>query len=253
MRCAVLGLFCVFSLGFSPARAGEPAFDHAAWTKILATHVDDAGRVAYRNLQTQDRAAFDAYLAQLAKARPETWPRPEQLAFWINAYNAGMVSAVLQGRTPEPPISRVKLFKFWKFDVAGRGRTLDEIEHEILRKQFTEPRIHFALVCAATSCPPLRREAYTAAALDAQLDDQGRGFVGDATRNTLDVATKTLEISKIFDWFRGDFEAAAESVPRFLARFVDDPALRAWLGTDPPASFQDYDWTLNAQPGQRPR
>ena len=253
VRRAIVLICLAMSIGSTATRAEDGAFDHAAWTKLLAAHVDEAGRVAYRNLEQQDRAAFDAYLAQLAAARPDAWSRAEQIAFWINAYNAGMVSAVLQGRTPEPPISRVKLFKFWKFAVAGRERTLDEVEHEILRQKFAEPRIHFALVCAATSCPPLRREAYRGANLEAQLDDQARRFVGDARRNRLDHAAKVLRISKIFDWFRDDFAKPAGSVQRFLSRYVPDEATRAWLVTDPPVTFHDYDWTLNAQPGQRPQ
>jgi hypothetical protein len=252
-RRVLRALGVVAAIGLAPIRVQAGAFDHAAWTTLLAAHVDDAGRVAYRDLQARDRDVLDGYLVQLAAATPDSLPPAEQIAFWINAYNAGMVSAVLQGRTPEPPISRVKVFKFWKFTVAGKERTLDEVEHEILRRRFDEPRIHFALVCAATSCPPLRREAYRGADLDAQLDDQGRRFVRDRTRNVLDANAGTLRISKIFDWFRSDFEKSGGSVHEFLARYASDEATRVWLAGRPPISHVDYDWTLNAQPGQRPR
>lgn len=235
---------------FAPA---TPSFDHGIWDRLLTKHVDADGSVAYRDLAQMDLGALDAYLASIAEARPDTWPEAEQIAFWINAYNAGIVRAVLEGRTAEPPIGRVKLFKFWKFEAAGKKRSLDEIEHEILRKRFREPRIHFAIVCASASCPPLRRQAYRAADLDAQLEDQGRIFLGDPKRNVIDRASGTLQLSAIFDWFRADFDSAAGSVPRFVARYVIDDATRDWLQGDARVSHLEYDWTLNAQPGQRPR
>jgi len=235
----------------APARA---AFDHSAWDRLLATYVDAEGRVAYRDLKERDRPALDAYLEQLARANPASWPRSEQIAFWLDAYNAGIVSAVLEGRTPEPALGRVKLFKFWKFRVAGKDRTLDEIEHMILRRNFGEPRIHFALVCASSSCPRLRREAYRADRLEEQLEEQGRDFVNDPRRNVIDPESHVLRLSEIFKWFHEDFEKAAGSVPRFLARYVSSDAARNWLQrTDVHPSYLDYDWTLNVQPGQRPR
>lgn len=229
-------------------------FDHRAWDRLLAAHVDSLGRVAYRDLQRRDLAALRAYLDSLAAARPETWPEAEQIAFWLDAYNAGMFWAVLQGQSAESLVGRARLFKTWKFRVAGTDRTPDEIEHDILRRRFAEPRIHFALVCASASCPPLRREAYVAGRLDAQLDEQARLFVGDPRRNVIDPEAKRLELSSIFDWFRTDFETSAGSLPAFLARYITDPAARDWLagGTALPPRFLDYDWTLNAQPDQRP-
>lgn len=234
-------------------RAATPAFDHAVWDRLVSQYVDAAGRVAYRDLARKDKRALDAYLQSIARASPEAWPEAEQIAFWINAYNAGIVAAVLEGRTAEAAIGRVKLFKFWKLEAAGRQRTLDEIEHEILRRRFDEPRIHFALVCASASCPPLRREAYRAADLGAQLEDQGRTFLGDPQRNVIDRTAPALRLSAIFDWFREDFDRAAGSVPRFVARYVSDEATRAWLEGDVRVEHLDYDWTLNAQPEQRLR
>jgi hypothetical protein len=230
-----------------------PSFDHAAWARLLATYVDDAGRVAYKRLAAEDRATLRHYLDGVARAQPDDWPRDEQIAFWLNAYNAGIVSAVLAGESPETVTPRAHLFKSWKIEVAGAARTPDEIEHAILRKRFEEPRIHFALVCAAAGCPPLRRHAYTADSLSLQLDDQARRFIGDSSRNRIDPSAKRLELSPIFDWFRADFERASGTVPLYLARYVRDEAARQWLssGSTRP-KFLDYDWSLNHQPMQRP-
>jgi hypothetical protein len=238
-----------------PLTAGDaaPRFDHSGWSRVLAVRVDASGRVAYRELQEKDSPALQQYLSALAAAEPGDWPRAEQLAFWINAYNAGIVSAVLQGESAESQAGRDRLFKTWKFRVAGQERTLDEIEHRVLRSQFAEPRIHFAIVCASASCPPLRAEAYVAAELDAQLDAQARAFLQDSTRNVIDSKTKTLRLSAVFDWFHEDFEKAAGSVPAFVARYAGDPETRKWLLTGPvKIEHLEYDWTLNAQTGQQP-
>jgi hypothetical protein len=228
-------------------------FDHSTWDQLLRTHVDDQGRVAYRNLQERDLQTLRRYLDSLSTAVPDSWPRDEQLAFWINAYNAALVWAVLQGQSAESLLGRARLFKTWKVGIAGRARSPDEIEHKILRQRFADPRIHFAIVCASGSCPRLRQEAYVASRLDVQLDDQARGFIADRTRNIIDPRTERLEISAIFDWFHEDFERAAGSVPAYLARYVSGADTRDWLLAGPRNVLHlDYDWALNAQPGQRP-
>ncbi len=231
----------------------ESHFDHAAWSRLLTAYVDDQGRVAYKTWVEKDQPALRAYLDAVGAARPSTWPRDEQIAFWINSYNAGMVWAVMHGQSAETLIGRARLFKSWKFRAAGENRTPDSIEHTILRKQFQEARIHFALVCASAGCPPLRRNAYSADSLVLQLDDQARRFINDPTRNVIDADAKKLELSSIFDWFRTDFEHAAGSVPRFLARYVHDSAAHDWLLAGAiPLTFRDYNWALNQQPFQRP-
>ena len=129
-------------------------------------------------------------------------------------------------------------------DLKGGNISLDDIEHRTLRTDFKEPRIHFALVCAARSCPPLRSEAYRAADLDRQLDDQGRTFLNDPRKNRFDPATKTLYLSRIFDWFHGDFEAAAGSVKAYATRYLDDPRAKR---PEVEIEFLSYDWSLNDQ------
>jgi hypothetical protein len=223
-----------------PARAADL---HAPWDALLQRYVDENGRVAYRDLAARDATTLDAYLQALATAEPAAMGEPEQIAFWLNAYNARAVRGVLDGHNAEGFFARRRFFWSYDFPLAGATRTLDGIENDILRVRFREPRIHFALVCASTSCPKLRREAYRGERLDAQLDDQARDFLGDRTRNQFDPG-RGARLSMIFNWFAGDFEAAAGSVPAYIGRWVP--------GEHKTISYLDYDWTLNAQPGQRP-
>lgn len=245
-RCGVPAL-AIALLVAAPAAA----FDHQPWSAILATRVDGQGRVAYRDLAAHDRPAFDAYLASLAAAQPSGWPRDEQLAFWLNAYNAAIVDAVLDGRSAESLLSRYGLFYRYELEVAGRPRTPDAIENDIIRPG-GEPRIHFALVCASTSCPTLRRQAWTAATLDADLDAAARAFLADPARNRIAAGAPSIGLSSIFKWFREDFGDSDDGVRTFVARHLDEPARRWLLEEKPEIEYLPYDWTLNAQPGQRP-
>jgi uncharacterized protein DUF547 len=251
-----MSLVLVASLLRAPAAMGmdSPApFDHSVWDRLLSTYVDSEGRVAYKRLQETDAVALQSYLGAIATAEPDTWAREEQIAFWLDAYNAGMWAAVLEGKSAESLIGRGRLFKSYKFRAAGAMRTPDEIEHEILRKRFAEPRIHFALVCVSTSCPRLRREAYVGSKLAGQLDDQARLFIGDPKRNVIDPGSRKILLSRIFDWFHSDFESAAGSVRTFIAPYVAEGAIRDHLVSESTEiGFLDYDWSLNAQPNQRP-
>jgi hypothetical protein len=178
---------------------GNATVDHSLWDALLKRYVDADGRVAYRDLQAHDRPTLERYLATLAQAQVEVMTETEEKAFWLNAYNAAIVNGVLQGYTAENVFARKRFFSWYTLSVAGKDRSLDEIEHEILRKKFHDPRIHFALVCASTSCPKLRREAYVAERLDQQLDEAARAFINDPARNRLD--PQQLALSRIFQWF----------------------------------------------------
>jgi hypothetical protein len=226
---------------------------HETWSAILARWVS-GGRVDYAGLRREGEASLEAYLEALSGACArdyERWPAQERIAFWINAYNAFTVRLILD----HYPIQSIRKIG-WLPGAAFRKRfipmvglkdgtiSLDEIEHRTLRSAFHEPRIHFALVCAAVSCPPLRAEAYRGADLDRQLEDQGRTFLGDPTKNRFDAATGTLYLSSIFDWFRGDFEQASGSLVAFVAPYLREP-----VGASAKIEFLDYDWRLNDRPG----
>jgi len=234
------------------ALSSPAGFDHQIWDRLLREYVDDEGRVDYQCLAAEGRSDLARYLDQVAAVDPEKMSDKDKLAFWINAYNAGIVAAILQQYSPETALSRLQLFRWYAFPVAGKRRTADEIEHEILRQRFTEPRIHFALVCAARSCPKLRREAYIGDRLDEQLDDQARRFINDPARNVIDPARGRVQLSSIFDWFGSDFAAADGSVVEFIARYVVNPEHRKLLQRrDVRIEYLPYDWALNAQEGQR--
>ena len=254
---------CLVAAGALPplaAAAAPPcaAFDHEhrAWTRLLEQYVRD-GRVDYGGLHRDARPALSAYrdaLSAVSRTCYADWTREQRLAFWINTYNASAVELVLE----HYPVRSVRAIGWvpgsafrTKFipmkGLAGGELSLDDVEHEHLRKEFGEPRIHFAIVCASVSCPSLRSEAYRAADLDRQLDDQARRFLADPTKNRLDRTARTFRLSSIFKWFREDFEKAAGSLPAFVARYVD-PATAAALGeTDARIEFLDYDWSLNGK------
>jgi hypothetical protein len=242
-------LFLTMSLFLSSPRSVAAAVDHTSWTTLLTRYVDDSGRVAYRDLQMQDKATFEEYLGALAHTRTESMNEAEEMAFWINAYNAVIVSGVLQGYTAESLLGRKRLFSWFTATVVGQARTPDEIEHQILRKKFHDPRIHFTIVCASSSCPKLRREAYVAERLDTQLDEATRAFLNDPARNHIE--PQQVRLSQIFQWFAKDFRNNAGSVTAFVRRFVGEEN-QAIVGlTDSALRYLDYNWTLNAQSGQR--
>ncbi len=244
----------------APAAATCTTVDptHAAWTAILARRVTDS-QVDYAALKRDDQPAFDAYLATLSGACAADyakWTNGEKLAFWINAYNAFTVRLVLN-HYPVESIRKIGWLPLGAFrepfipmpGLKGGNVSLNHIEHRTLRGAFREPRTHFALVCAARSCPALRPEAYRGADLDRQLDEQGRAFLGDPAKNRLDTPDRVLYLSSIFDWFREDFAAASGSLWAFVAPYLGVAV------TDPPPriEFLDYDWRLNDRAAPQPK
>jgi hypothetical protein len=231
--------------------AGNTSFDHSAFDRLLQSHVVD-GRVDYDAFARAPE--FPRYLEHLARTRPDTLSRKEQLAYWINAYNAYTIQLVnAHGerksiRNINKTLGVIKAMGPWKEEIVkagGQTMSLDHVEHAIIRKRFQEPRIHFALVCAARSCPPLRREAYTGERLDAQLDDQARIFIARSPdKNRVDVPTATVHLSPIFTWFKEDF---GPDLGRFLARYVPDgPARRLLESGRFKVVETPYDWSLNS-------
>lgn len=224
--------------------------DHGAWNAIVQRWVRD-GKVDYGGIRNDGGADLERYLANLSgacSADYERWNEDQRLAFWINAYNAFTVKLILD-HYPIASIRKIGWLPGAAFrrdfipmqGLKGGTISLEDIEHGTLRADFDEPRIHFALVCAARSCPPLRGEAYRAAALDRQLDDQGRRFLGDPSKNRFDAAGRTLYLSSIFKWFREDFEKSAGSLKVYVARYLGAEVAEP----DVEIEFLDYDWSLN--------
>jgi len=249
--------------------ARAQAFDttHAAWTALLRKHVrllrgGQATQVAYAGFAA-DRPALKAYLDSLSAVTPAAfggWPRAERQAFLINAYNAFTVELIL---TKYPDLKSIKdlgsVFSSpWKpkwVPLLGGKVSLDDIEHAMLRKRgdYDDPRVHFAVNCASIGCPALREEAFVAARLDAQMDEQTLRFMSDRTRNRFNPQRGRLELSKIFDWYGEDFRLGHRgiaSLAAFAGRYADPladaPADRERIragGAD--IAFTDYDWALN--------
>ncbi len=152
---------------------------------------------------------------------------------------------MVQGASPGSVWSRAAFFQGRRFEVAGQARTLDEIEHEIIRAVFHDPRVHFALVCGAKGGPLLRGAAYGGASLDATLDDQARRFVSDPTRVRLDRERRVVRLSPIFKWYRKDFEGKDAALLPYLARWLPAADGEALSHGDWKVEFMEYDWSLN--------
>jgi hypothetical protein len=236
---------------------------HSLFSAILADHVED-GLVKYKTLRADKR--LDRYIQQLAQTNPDGIASKEaRLAFWINVYNAHTLKLIcdnypvrsindLHGRGFA--LRRVLKRTVWDRPLAtinNRKMTLNEIEHKIIRPMFKDPRIHFVLVCAANSCPPLRSEAYEGDKLDAQLNDQGSRFLTDASKNSFDTEKKAARISMIFSWFAQDFGGTNEAVMTFISQFLpEDVASR--IKADPgrwEVRYKEYDWSLNERQARR--
>ncbi len=255
----------------APGPAGaQTHFDHSAFDRLLHAYVD-SGLVDYPAFEQSPD--FAGYLERLSKFDPSHLATNERLAFWINAYNAYTIRLILEHherksiRNINKSIGFIKGYGPWKEKLAVVGDSaygLDEIEQGIIRPEFREPRIHFALVCAAMGCPPLRSEAYTGERLDRQLDDQARTFLlHSPSMNRVDVEHRVVYVSQVFKFrdYQKDFGGSKEAVARFIARYHPSGPERELLESGRWKKFEytEYDWTLNSQEqarmaaGSRPR
>jgi hypothetical protein len=230
---------------FTPLDPVDPTqVSHQLLNDVFQSSVKD-GFVSYPEIQSDER--FVAYLALLNRVNPPALPTEhDRLAFWINAYNACAIQGVLDGYSPKPYIGWYRYFKTQTYGIGGARLNLSELEHEILRKEVHEPRIHFAIVCASSSCPKLPSWAYSPKQIDQQLDQAARAFINDPTRNRFDRQQKIAYLSKIFDWFEDDFVATSGSVLQFVARYVHDTDLAPEIAREEyRIVYLDYDWSLN--------
>ncbi len=247
----------------SETLAAADAVNTAALNSVLNTYVDEQGLVDYDALQSnrQQLDAFNASIQLTSQASFDSWSEAEQIAFLINAYNSLTLKAIID----ESPIkaSIKDIAGVWRFNRHGllQGeQTLNNIEHDILRANFTEPRIHAALVCAAISCPYLRQEAFTGDQLDAQLDDQVRIFLSRSEVLEIDREKGEVKLSSIFDWFKEDWAAGfstsegftgsdnERAVLNFISGYVDEADRDYLKAGDYSIRYSDYDWSLNRQP-----
>jgi len=232
---------------------GQRTFDHGVWDGLLRRHVRADGRVDYWGFR-RERATLDRYLASVGAADLRSLGRNEQLALFINAYNACTVRTILDGVTDdELPHSIRDLHDPWGRPtcfVAGDALSLNDIEHHILRAIFRDARIHAAINCASRGCPALAPAAFRGDRVTEQLDARMRIMVADSSK--VRVANGRLRLSRIFRWYRKDFTnptfAGSGSSLVAVVRRNAPASLRTAidaLGPDPKISFLPYDWTLN--------
>lgn len=236
---------------FQPADPIAPdRVSHQAWDRIIQVHIRD-GQVDYPAIQVSSQ--LDGYLRELNRIDPMSLPtRQHQLAFWINAYNAFAVKGILDDYSPKTLWGRYRYFIGREYHVGGTAINLYDLEREVLIKQFQEPLMHFAIVCASTSCPKLQPWAYQPDQLDRQLAYAARGFINDPSRNRFDRQRKIASLSMIFKWFESDFAGAAGSVLGYIARYVDDPELaKDLMQPGYRIEFLEYDWNLNGIPPKK--
>lgn len=231
------------------------AQSHQLFTNILNQYVKN-GLVDYKNLKKDLR--LEKYLAQLSQTEPAKLNHNEKLAFWINAYNAFTLKIVAENY-PIGSITELhsggKIIGYllgktvWDKEfilINGEKYSLGDIEHKILRKM-NEPRIHFSIVCASISCPPLRNEAFESDKIDEQLKSQAVQFINDKSRNYFDIQKRESYLSKIFSWFSEDFGKSDENVLKFILQYLPENIssdiknnLSKW-----DISYKDYNWNLN--------
>lgn len=226
-------------------------FSHRLLSRVLDAHVSN-GVVDYRAIQMDDR--LPAYLAQLDRVDPNAFvTRNERLAFWINAYNAFAIKGILDHYSPVSYVGRYRYFIGRDYRVGGTTINLYDLERQVLIKQFQDPLIHFAIVCASTSCPKLQTWVYEPDQLERQLDRVARDFINDPMRNRFDRRQKVASLSMIFKWFDDDFTRAAGSVLTYITRYVNDPELVQDLRrSEYRIEYLDYDWSLNGIPPMEP-
>ncbi len=250
---------CALALGWliTASRAAAAEFDqtHALFTGILAQYVKDA-RVNYAALKAH-REALNRYLDRVAavtKGDFKKWNEPQQIAFLSNAYNAYTLRLIID----HYPIKGIKdigslLYGPWDQPIVkllGETTNLKTVEHKMLRKDYAEPRIHFALVCAAKGCPPLRSEASVGVRLDEQLNDQAKQFLASPDKNRIAPTERVVYLSPIFKWYGSDFEKKSGSVLGALRRYWPEKPAAALAKGDFKIRYTDYDWSLNDQTGK---
>lgn len=232
---------------FVPAFAGQAfakdVVDHEPFDALLKEYVDKGGQVAYAKLKgdEKDLATLDGYIESLAGAEFKGSKRA-RLAAYINAYNANVIRKVINDYPTKSVMKLDDFFKKKDITVGGKKMSLDHLEHKLIRPTFEEARIHFVLVCAAKSCPKLHRKAATEKNVESLMERAAKAFIPKATT----VDGKSVETSKLFEWFAKDFKQAEGSVANYLAKYLPEHAELLKSG-EAKITFSNYDWALNDQ------
>jgi hypothetical protein len=227
--------------------------DFDPWEQMLQKYVDAQGRVDYQTWKTEAQKELEDWLQALSQIHTHTGDNSnQQLALWLNLYNALTIAQVLS----HYPLASIQpkllglpnwLAFFWFFQrplyyLEGVRYSLNDIEHGILRRQWREPRLHFALVCASLGCPLLRPHAYRGQTVQQQLEDDAHRFINNPSKVYYQAQSHILYCSTIFRWYRQDFLQVAPSIPAYLQTYLT-PAIQ--LTPPPRLRYLPYDWSLN--------
>lgn len=210
--------------------------DHTQWNTLLQKHVSATGKVNYAGFKA-DKAKLQTYLDVLA-ASPvqDNWSRAEKMAYWINVYNAFTIKLIVDNY-PVSSITKLHNGKPWDvkwIKLGNKTYSLNEVENDILRPKYQDARIHFAVNCAAKSCPPLLNRAWTGENLKSYLEKQTAAFINNAKYNT--ISARKVEVSKIFEWYASDFGNLIEFLNKYSKTSINKGAS---------VSYKEYDWGLN--------
>lgn len=237
LKCALLVAFCLFVCSVQAYNPANPApISHLGLDSLLKKYVSATGKVDYKGLKTR-KTALDAYCKYLGEHVPDdSWTKQEQMAYWINAYNAFTLQLIVNNY-PITSINKLDKGKTWdvkRITLGGKKYSLNMIENDILRPTYKDPRIHFALNCAAKSCPPLLNRAFSPETLEATLEARAKAFVNNKQYNTL--SNNSAQVSKIFEWYAADFG----DVKTFLNKYSVSQ-----VGRTATVTYQEYNWELN--------
>jgi len=239
MKKIILLFFISLFTGSFFANPTISTIDHSLWDALLKKHVSAGGNVNYDGFKSS-QAELDSYLTLLKENVPSsTWSKEETMAYWINAYNAFTIKLILN-HSPINSIMKINNGKAWDLvfiKIGGKEYSLNNIEHDILRAKYKDPRIHFAVNCASVSCPKLRNRAFTATGLNQQLEEMSRSFVNNSSKNS--ISSDHIVVSQLFNWYKGDFTMQG-SVIDFLNKYS-----KTKINSDASIQFKEYNWNLN--------
>ena len=242
-------IIAILYLGVPNSAAEEFDHSHKNYDQLLQDQVKD-GLVNYKAIKV-DPEVLNGYLDTLGKVEKATfnaWPEKERLTYLINLYNAATIKLIVDNY----PVKSIRDINKegagpWKLNVVnlfGKKISLDALEHDIIRKNYNEPRIHFALVCAALGCPKLPNWAFVSLKLEQQLEARTKLYLADKSINYIDEGNKTIYLSSIFNWFAGDFKKTHSTVLDFVKQYL--PADEAnKLNPNFRVNYTEYDWNLN--------
>ncbi|HIF14190.1 MAG TPA: DUF547 domain-containing protein [Bacteroidetes bacterium] len=249
MRCILTLILIITGASIISAQISKPV-SHTPFTSLLKKHVNDDGLINYAGF-VKDSTILKRYLKLLCKTEPNNkfWTEDDIKAYWINVYNAHTIFLIVKNYpvksikdlNPEAEDPGNNIWQSRFIIIKGTPYSLDEIENRILRRDFNDPRIHFALCCASISCPVILKEAYEGKKINDQLEANTTRFINNEKENEL--KTDPIKISQIFNWYRDDFGGDRASVIKFINKYAKESIV-----PEAAVDFKEYDWGLNVQP-----